>query len=250
MATNVSTVHFKAGKLVLIDSTGAAIPVAELTDIAVNHEAEDKHLPNDDQVARFSVRTGQKLSVKAKIQRALSSRLDAAMFGGTVTAGAAKVVVDRESHAAAGTVVAAGGAAFLADLGVYDSSGAPMEPVTATPAVGQYIAGVAGTGSYTFNIAQTGNLYLCYVKSSTTGEVVTVDNQPQAESPSLAGWFWVTTKQPDGTTKQRARFFYKLVPSKLSEAQKRGDWADSDIELGALADANGKFYEVHSSPGV
>lgn len=245
--SRIAVAHYNAGKLVVKGSGSYAIPVAELTDCTASVDAEDKTLPNEDQVPVLSIRSALKVSIKAKVQRVLSMALHAAMTGGTVTAGAAKVVIENESHAAGVSVTVDNGATFSEDLGVKDANGNPMEPIAAAPTVGQYVPGAVGVGTYTFNVAETGNVRIDYVKTSTTGETVTVDNQAQAESPTLTGWFYGSSKQPDGTTKKTARYFYKLVPSKLSEAQKRGDFADSDIELTAIANAAGKFYEVHRS---
>jgi hypothetical protein len=239
----VNTVHFQAGRLVVVDSTGA-MPVAELSDCNITHDAEDKALPTTSQIANFSIRTGQKVTVKAKVERVLSQRLHAAMFGGTLGTNASQVV-DKESHPAAGTVVATNTTTFVVDLGVFDNNGNAMTPIASAPQVGEYVAGAAGVGSYTFNAGQTGNVFLCYVKSTTSGEKVSITNSDQAASPTLEGYFWSVAKQPDGTTSNLMFHFQQLVPTKLSEAQKRGDFGEADIELDAIAKADGSFYERH-----
>lgn len=244
MSKTVATIHMNAGRLVVIDSAGA-LPVAELSDCNMSWDATDKPLPSENQISFYSIRTDQKLTVKAKVQRVLSSRLIAAMTGGTLTSGAANQVVEKESHTAAGTVAATNTTTFVMDLGVTDSSGNAMTPVASAPLVGEYVAGAAGAGSYTFNAGQTGNVYLTYIKSTLLGETVAVTNIPGGASPTIAGYFWSNIKQPDGTTASLLRKFYALVPSKLTEAQKRGDFADSDIELTAIANSSGAFYDTH-----
>lgn len=247
MGTRYSTVQFQGGRLIVKGSNGYAMPVAELSEGSIALDAEDAVLQSEDQVPELSMRKSLKVSIKAKIQRSMSSALHAAIAGGSVAVGSAKVVIENETHAAAGTVVVDNGATFSEDLGVKDNNGNWMEPIASAPAVGQYVPGAVGVGSYTFNAGETGTLHFYYVKTSTGGEVVSVSQQVQAESPVLTGWFYSSTKQPDGTTKKVARYFYKLVPTKLNEAQKRADYSESDIELTALAKADGKFYEIHAS---
>ncbi len=249
---NATQVQFKAGRLVLVDASGFAVPVAELVDCTVSLDAEDKQLPSDEQVAKVSVRMSRKVGIKAKVQRVFGLKLHQAMFGGTLTPAAANVVIDRESHPAAATVVAGATTTFLLDLGVFDGeTGLPMDPIASAPAVGQYVPGAAGVGSYSFNAGETGTVQLCYRKSSTTGEKLVVSNGAQVESPNLVGYFWNNTKQEDGTTlKQNHWQFYRLVPGKATEAQKRGDFAESDLELSALSKADNTFYEINQSPGA
>lgn len=248
MASRIQTVHYQAGRLVVIGSDGRAIPAGELTDCSVAFDAEDKQLPSEDQVSELSIRTGLKCSIKAKVQRVLSNALRAATLGGTITTGSAKQVVQKESVTiAAGSGTVAAGAQYSDDLGVLDNAGKPMEPVASAPTVGQYIEGVAGTGTYTFNAAEVSPVKITYLKTTVTGEVITVDNQIQGASPTLAGWFFSSSAQSDGSTKNQADYFYKLVPSKLTQAQKRGDFAESDIELTAIANSAGKFFESHNT---
>ncbi len=247
MPSRLNTVQYHAGRLVVKGSDGRAIPAAELTDCSVAFDATDKTLPNENQVPILAIRGELKCSIKAKVQRVLSAALRAAVLGGTITTGA-KQPVDKESVTiAAGSGTVSAGATFSEDLGVLDNAGNPMEPVASAPTLGQYIAGVAGTGTYTFNAAEVSPVGVSYIKTTATGEVITVDNQVQGQSPTLSGWFWASEKQVDGVTKVVADYFYKLVPSKLSAAHKRGDFADSDLELMALANAAGKFCESHNS---
>lgn len=245
MAKTINTVHLQAGRLVVKDSAGS-IPVAGLSDVTISHDAEDKPLPDENQMSVTMVRVSQKVSIKAKVQRVLSPRLRAAMFGGSVASNANQVV-EGETHTAGATVAATNTTTFVEDLGVKDATGNWMTSVASAPNVGEYVAGAAGAGSYTFNAAETGTLSFSYIKSTTSGEVVTVDNQLQAASPTMAGRFWSTAAQPDGTTSHKLYKFYALVPSKLTQAQKRGDFTDSDIELEAVANSAGKFFEEHSS---
>lgn len=245
-SSRLNTVQFHAGRLIVKGSDGYSVPAAELTDCSMSTDIQSKDLPNESLVSTMAIRTGIKVTIKAKIQRVLSSALEAAMVGGAVAA-TAKIVIDKEPQTAGASVTVTNGATFSEDLGVLDASGNPMTPISAAPAIGQYIPGVAGVGTYTFNIGETGTVKISYVKTSTTGDMITVDNAAQAESLYLTGWFWSSSAQLDGSTKKKARYFYKLVPEKLSEAQKRGEFADSDIELRAVATAANKFYEIHNS---
>jgi hypothetical protein len=246
---SLNTVRFGSGRLVIVDATGA-MPVAELTDVSVDFGATDKQLPSGDlMVPVFSIRTDLKASVKAKIQRALSSRLMAVLNSGTLTTTGVKKVIERESHTAGASITVTDGTKFVSDLGVLDGNSNAMQPVASAPQLGEYVAGGVGVGTYTFNAGQTGNVLISYVETvASGGELVTVAQQNVGQSPTVQGYFYSKAAQPDGTVSNRLFIFAALVPSKISEAAKRGDFANADVEFEALASSTGAYYEVHNAP--
>jgi hypothetical protein len=94
-----------------------------------------------------------KLSIKgkAKFARIQLNQLNNTLLGNTVTtAGGFDMASAEAKSGSATTFTVSHGATFVQDLGVfYHASGIQLTPTTATPSVGQYIPGVAATGTYT-----------------------------------------------------------------------------------------------------
>lgn len=119
-------------------------------------------------------------------------RLQATTFGNMIlgvapTAASGFDLIGPELKVASGTsFTTAAGALFTEDLGVYyHATGVALVPVASAPAAGQYIAGVAGVGTYTFNAADTaGNLLdLFYQKSATDQYQVSVGQSLMGTGP-------------------------------------------------------------------
>ena len=102
-------------------------------------------------------------------------RLAASMFGNMVlgvnpTAASGIDIVPAETKTTSGTTyTVASGATYVEDLGVfYASTGIQLQPVASGPTVGQYVAGVSATGTYTLSSADAAASLLQFFYQKTT----------------------------------------------------------------------------------
>jgi hypothetical protein len=134
-----------------------------------------------------------KITGKVKFARLQAQLLNDLLFGQTITSGGGKqisVVVNGlpEQHAAGATVTVTQSATFLEDLGVFYAAGTTpgkqLTRVAATPAVGSYAVN-EGTGVYTFNASETGNLNFFYEYGVTTLNSIAVANTLMGTLPAF-----------------------------------------------------------------
>jgi hypothetical protein len=123
-----------------------------------------------------------KIAGKIKFARVQATTISNMILAQTVTPASGFQLTGPENHSAiaATTFTVTNGATFTEDCGVfYHGTGIALAPVTAAPTAGQYIAGVAGTGTYTINSADesvSGGLDLFYTNTLTTENQITITN--------------------------------------------------------------------------
>lgn len=89
---------------------------------------------------------------KAKFARIQLNQLNNMIMGNTVTTASGFDMSAAEAKTSGATFTVSKGATFIVDLGVfYHATGIQLTPTTATPTVGFYVPGVAGTGTYTLS---------------------------------------------------------------------------------------------------
>lgn len=177
-----------------------------------------------------------KITGKGKYAQVSAGNINNTILWQTQTSASGFQIAAPENHTGAATVTVTNGATFSEDLGVrYHSSGNPLQPVTATPSAGSYIAGAAGVGSYTFNAADTVSLDFYYSYTVTTMQQISAVNQLMGQG---------TTFELIGSNTYNVCGANKVISIKLNQckASKTGmpfkniDYLMFDLEFQAFAD--------------
>lgn len=149
---------------------------------------------------------------------------------------------ENRTSIAATTFTVAAGTAFLQDLGVfYHNTAIALTPITAGPAAGQYIPGVAGAGIYTIaagdqNIA--GGLDVFYLQASTTDYQLDVTNQLMGTGPTIELDAYVPY-QVQGVNKKFALQLYSTRFNKFPMPFKNKGYMIPEADFVAFANAAG-----------
>lgn len=156
------------------------------------------------------------------------------------------------ASAAAATIqstLPSGGVAITADLGVFNVTNSlvavPMVPVSSAGAVaqGKYYLNKT-TGLYTFSTADAGqSVQWLFQYSLTTGNTVTVTNQPMGLSPTFSVYCF--TGQPGGNVGQLAQKYNKCTSTKIGMNAKNDDYLIPDFEFSAFSDAAGNVFTLY-----
>jgi hypothetical protein len=133
------------------------------------------------------------------------------------------------------------GAHYTEDLGVFYASGMQLQPVTSSPAQGQYIPGTAGTGALTFAAADAGAAMLTYYGyTATTLVQLSLANQLMGTGPV----FELQCKQDYFVQGVEKKLILKLNAcrgSKWSLPFKNTDYTIQDFEFTAFADPSNNW---------
>lgn len=126
-----------------------------------------------------------KITGKSKFARIQLNQLNNTLLGDTVTTGSGVDMAISEVHTpGATTQTVTHGTSYVQDLGVfYASNGVQLTPTTATPAIGFYIPGVAGTGTYTINSTDEVALNFYYTYNVSTLNVLSGTNNLMGTGP-------------------------------------------------------------------
>ena len=179
-----------------------------------------------------------KITGKGKYAQIAAGNLNNTILGQSITSGSGFQIAAPENHTGATTVTVTNGATFSEDLGVrYHSTGNPLQPVATSPNAGQYIAGVAGTGSYTFNSADTVSLDIYYSYTVTTMNQISAVNQLMGQGTTfeLVG---SNTYNVCGQTKVISIKLNQCKASKTGMPFKNVDYLLFDLEFQAFADCS------------
>jgi hypothetical protein len=127
-----------------------------------------------------------KVSGKAKFARLQLNQLNNMILGNTVTSAGGFDMASAEGHnVTVTTFTVTNGSTFVQDLGVfYHSTGKQLAPIGSAPPVGSYIAGAAGTGTYTINSGDESiQLDVYYTYTVTTQQNMVATNNFMGTGP-------------------------------------------------------------------
>lgn len=216
---------------------GAPLRFGALQDVGVDFSADTKQLFGQYQFPLDVARGKTKIEWKAMSGQIDVESFNQIYFGQTVTAGQ-KVQVFNEAATipvtpGPYTVVAANGANFFMDLGVYNAlTGLPLKQVSAAPATGEYQVDPTD-GTYTFAAADEGvAVFLNYLWEDTAnGATVDIANVLMGTTPKFQ---LVLSQTYNG--KNFTMVLYSAVAEKLGLPLKQDDYLIA--ELGGQAQAN------------
>jgi hypothetical protein len=186
-----------------------------------------------------------KVTGKAKFARIQGASVNNLLLGQTETdnAGIDMAIAESFSVPASSpyTYTVANGTKYIEDLGVFYASGAQLQPVTASPALGQYIPGVAGTGTLTFAAGDEGAAMVTYYSYSATSLVqLSLANQLMGTGPV----FELQAKEDYFVQGVEKKLILKLNAcrgSKWTLPFKNTDYTIQDFEFSSFADANNNW---------
>ncbi|MGH6878877.1 MAG: hypothetical protein ACREHV_16075 [Rhizomicrobium sp.] len=185
--------------------------------------------------------SGMKVTGKCKFARIQGASVNNLLLGQTETdnAGIDMAVAESITVPASSpyTCTVANGTKYIEDLGVFYASGAHLQPVAASPAPGQYIPGVAGTGTLIFSAADAGAALVTYYSYTATSLVqLSLANQLMGTGPV----FELQAKQDyflQGVEKKLILKLNACRGSKWTLPFKNTDYTIQDFEFTAFADA-------------
>jgi hypothetical protein len=190
--------------------------------------------------------SSMKVTGKAKFARIQGASVNNLLLGQTETDSAGIDMAVAESFSVPAstpfTYTVANGARYIEDLGVfYANGGAQLQPVASSPAQGQYVPGVAGTGTLTFAAADEGAALVTYYSYTATSLVqLSLANQLMGSGPV----FELQAKQDyfvQGVEKKLVLRLNACRGSKWSLPFKNTDYTIQDFEFTAFADANNNW---------
>lgn len=219
---------------------GAPLRVGALQEVSVEFSGDIKQLFGQYQFPLDVARGKTKIEGKIGTANIDVAAFNSLFFGQTVTIGQKKQVFNEAGTIPASpgpyTVVAANGANFFQDLGVYYAvTGLPLVQVASSPDQGEYTV-APDTGTYTFNAsdAELGVLLNYLWEDSASGGTLDIGNQLMGNTPKFQ---LIASQLYDGD------FFticlYSCVTDKLGLPLKMDDYLIGDIGFQAQAnDAN------------
>lgn len=183
-----------------------------------------------------------KVTGKAKFARIQGASVNNLLLGQTETDSAGiDMAVAEAVNAATTTFTVTNGTKFTEDLGLFYATGAQLQPVVATPSVGQYIPGVAGAGTYTINVADENTAMVVYYGyTATTLVQLSLANQLMGGGPV----FELQAKQDyfvEGVEKKLVMKLNACRCSKWTLPFKNTDYTIQDFEFTAFADASNNW---------
>ena len=179
-----------------------------------------------------------KITGKGKYAQVGATNINNTILGQTLTSASGFQIAAPENHTGATSVTVTNGATFSEDLGVrYHSTGNPLQPVAATPSAGQYIAGAAGAGIYTFNSADTVSLDIYYSYTVTTMQQISAVNQLMGQGTTFE-LIGSNTYNVCGVTKVISIKLNQCKASKTGMPFKNVDYLLFDLEFQAFADCS------------
>lgn len=214
---------------------GAPLRFGALQDVGVDFSADTKQLFGQYQFPLDVARGKTKIEWKASSGQIDVESFNQIYFGQTVQAGQ-KIQVFNEAANIPATpfeVVAANGANFFMDLGVfYQLTGLPLKQVASAPAEGEYMVDPAD-GTYTFAAADTlKGVFLNYLWEDTAnGQTMDIANVLMGTTPKFQ---LVLSQTYNG--KSFTMVLYSAVAEKLGLPLKQDDYLIA--ELGGQAQAN------------
>ncbi|MBF6560537.1 MAG: hypothetical protein IVW56_09620 [Candidatus Binataceae bacterium] len=224
------------------DVTGTGIgprQFGRLQDISVTFDFTDKPLYGQSQFPVAIARGQGKITFNAKFAQILGNLYSDLFFGSSPAAGQFGVTQLEAAAVPATTpytVTVANAATFNDDLGVvYAATGLAFQRVTTPTTAGQYSVNAA-TGVYTFSAAdESAAVLISYTYNvSATGFKTTISNQLQGTTPTFKLTLFETYQGLGQALRLNA-----CIASKLMLPNKIDEWAISELDGSAFADASG-----------
>lgn len=135
-----------------------------------------------------------------------------------------------------------GSGTWVADLGVLDTNGNPLQVVAASPATGQY---TVAAGVYTFAAADEGKKVFInyqYTGTSTSAPDLNITSQPLGYTPTFALDVYLPYYGNSVTA-----HLYNVVASKLAIQTKLDDFVIPQMDYTAFADAQNRVMQIGTS---
>jgi hypothetical protein len=215
-------------------------PYAALTvqDVSVDISVDLKELIGFNQYPDDVAPGTKKVSGKFTIGRIDIGMFNQIFFADTQQTGMKAIQAD-EVHAFAASVPVTNVSGFLTDLGPrYQVNGKALIRGIGAPAVGYYSV---TAGTYTFNVAETGNVLISYAYTTTQGLTVQLNQQLMGYGPIFELWlaeaYQMVNNIPNGI------HLYACRASKLGQALKNVDYDKPEIDYMAFANAAGQVGE-------
>lgn len=215
---------------------GTPLRFGALQDVGVDFSADTKQLFGQYQFPLDVARGKTKIEWQASSGQIDVESFNQIYFGQQVTSGQ-KIQVFNEAGAIPDdpgpyTVVAANGANFFMDLGVYfQDTGLPLVQVASAPTAGQYTIDPS-TGTYTFAAGDAGkDVFLNYLYTGNTGNTLEINQALMGTTPKFQ---LVLSQTYNG--KAFTLVLYSCVSEKLGLPLKQDDYLIA--EMGGQAQAN------------
>ena len=215
------------GSGVMFGTSTAANPTpaefGALQDVSVDISFSNKQLYSQYQIPIMVARGQAKIAGKAKLAN-LNANLINSLFLNATQAAGQRLVAYKEAHLIPTTpyqVTVTNSATFVADLGVYYTSGvnagSALLEVASAPATGQY---AFAAGIYTFAAADTGlNVVISYTYTlATGGNTLSWTNPLMGLAPVFSAQFQQQVTQPSGVAKTFTWMFYACTSNKMTFA--------------------------------
>jgi hypothetical protein len=182
-----------------------------------------------------------KITGKAKFARLQATTINNLFLGQALSSsGMLEMATSEAATTATTTFTVAIGATYTEDFGVYYASNmVQLTPVASGPTQGQYVPGVANTGTYTINASDENTALLVYYGYTTSsgGNKIVLSNQLTGPVPmfevSLKETFNYFGTQKDLVVKLNACF-----SPKLSLAFSNQKFTIPELDFQAIADAS------------
>lgn len=230
--------NFGSGRMFLADALDS-IEQGLLSDVSLEWKSSKKPLKAGMQFSSAQAMSDQSFEGKGTV-RLFSGKMLAKILGASATTGELAIVQETATIAATVSPVHMG-TSFGRLLAVLDASGKPMDPVTATPAAGQFVENkTAGSskGQLTLNSAEpAGSCALIYSwTDSTKGKSFSVVNKV-ITAPTL--FLLVLTENYLG---KPFTFSINVTIDSWSLAGKGEDWTDVSFSFSGAPDASGLVF--------
>lgn len=229
------------GKRTDVANTPPAL-IGTLQDVSVDFDRKVETLLGQYNMAVAAGGGEFKITGKAKFARFQATTINNLFLGQTLTsAGMLEMATAEAAQSNTTTFTVANGATYTEDFGLYyASTGVQLVPVTSGPTQGQYVPGVAGTGTYTIAAADENTALLVYYgyTTSTAGQnKIVLSNQLMGPVPL----FEVSLKETFnyfGVTKDLVVKLNACFSPKLSLAFNNQKFTIPELDFQAIADAS------------
>lgn len=232
----MSLFSFGSGLLIATGSNGP-VQFGTLQDVSLDVSGSNKQLFGQNQFAVAVGRGETKISGKAKFGQVSGSLFNDLFFGVTASAGTTKLAYNEAASIPASTpwtVTVTNSATFVADQGVvYKATGLPLQQVAAgSEAQGKYSV---AAGVYTFDTTDaSADVLISYTyTSASAGKTIGFGNPLQGVQPT----FSIIVSRGYNGSGERYKL-WKCISSKLSLPTKMADFAISELDFDAFADAS------------